>query len=296
MNWSRIIATTIAFSSSLPVLADTAPAIDFGKVNSQIQQVINQTFQADELIEKVTFRINSQNASLDPIRVQLEASATTKTSPWARNEKTVLQVSAKAHSQEIQPNGQTTVGVTFRVGLQTQAIRLVNFLATKALNSFGRDSSQPGAERGRAAIVSLSQAKTLGEVASALNEFKAALDEAWAHEGEDSNSGDWFFAKKLHIQAETVNGSTRSISIVYDSFFNDELLLKGFRLTLKETGISVNLDLDAKFRSRDLVNLRNKFIEDLQAIEAGTTEAIRNVSSMISGIAEMAKELAKDKF
>jgi len=65
----------------------TATAVDLARVNANIQQVIDSSFQPTDVIEGVSFKLNPKNADLEKLKLQAVATATAKTSPWAPNEK-----------------------------------------------------------------------------------------------------------------------------------------------------------------------------------------------------------------
>ena len=99
MKLKPVLATIALIAGTTPALAQTPPAVDFGQVNTRIQEVIDQTFRADEVLEGITFRIDPKTADIETLKLDGAFTATAKTSPWAQDEKTVVKLSARSRTE-----------------------------------------------------------------------------------------------------------------------------------------------------------------------------------------------------
>jgi hypothetical protein len=289
MKFSPTLAAALAFTLMTPAFAESSTA-----VNAQIQKVIDQSFQADELIEGVRFWVNPKSASIDPLRLQIEATATAKSSPWAQNEKTIVKFSAKTASAAPQANGLIPVSAQLRMGLQTQVVRLVNFLATKYLQRLGTPPSDPAELADYQKLESLAktfvQAKTLGEISPALVELKNLLAQQ-----KDSDSK---FLSKIQIVTETVDGATRSLTIRYtekvDVF---GVSIKNIALKLNDSTILGGCMVVDKIKQQQLAEIQELVTETAKKVENGDVETQEALKGAIAGWAETAKEmLSSEKF
>ena len=69
MKLKQVLATTTLIACTTPAFAETPPAVDFGQVNARIQEVIDQTFKDDDLLEAVTFRIDPKTADIEALQI-----------------------------------------------------------------------------------------------------------------------------------------------------------------------------------------------------------------------------------
>jgi hypothetical protein len=293
MKFTNTLSAALALILASPALAETpaTPAVDFAKVNTQIQSIIDQTFQPDEVLESISFKVNPKTADLEKLKFDTVLSASAKTSPWAANEATTVKFSVKSKAGAPLKSGKVPVAVQAQAGFQTQVIRLVQFLAKKAAAHVTQPADPadlPAYQKLISVLGQLEKAGALNDVYPALVELKQALLDR-------NDDSDRKVIAKIEVSSEVVDGKTRSIAIRYRDkveFFG--LQFKNIALKLDDTTLFGGLVVTGKFPQQQVDTFRNEAREQLLKIQDGEPGMIDTLKGTIQGWTMMAKDMLQN--
>jgi len=288
MKLKPVLATIALIAGTTPALAQTPPAVDFGQVNTRIQEVIDQTFRADEVLEGITFRIDPKTADIETLKLDGAFTATAKTSPWAQDEKTVVKLSARSRTEAPAADGRIPAIIQANAGFETQVLKFVRFaagLGAQKLTPPSDPAELPEFQKLQGVLAELARASTLSQVHSDLVELHAlALARA--------DDQDKKIIAKIRITPEVVDGETRSIALEYTDtieFFG--VTLKDLAITLDPSTILGSLTASLPMRKSALTSIREDLRKDLLRVQNGETG---DLQSTIEGWARMARDLLKN--
>lgn len=288
MKLKPILATIALIAATTPALAETPPAVDFRQVNTRIQEVIDQTFRADEVLEGITFRIDPKTADIETLKLDGAFTATAKTSPWAQDEKTVVKLSARSRTEAPAADGRIPAIIQANAGFETQVLKFVRFaagLGAQKLTPPSDPAELPEFQKLQGVLADLARASALSQVHSDLVELHAlALARA--------DDQDKKIIAKIRITPEVVDGETRSIALEYTDaieFFG--VTLKDLAITLDPSTILGGLTASLPMRKSALTSIREDLRKDLLRVQNGETG---DLQSTIEGWARMARDLLKN--
>jgi len=278
-------AAMIGNASAAEATEATATAVDLARVNANIQQVIDSSFQPTDVIEGVTFKLNPKNANVEKLKLQAVATATAKTSPWAPNEKTIVKLNVKTNTGK--PNLVNKIPATAdaAIGLQTQVLPLVHLLASQAyeMTKNRQDPShQAEIDALKVVLTQMQSVTSLTELAPQLLEMNRLL--------QTINSGDNDFFSNIDIQTKMVGGKVTSIELRFtksESFFN--MIFKNIFLKLDEQSIQGGLTIAAELPASQFESMKNETLAELTAIQNNEPSTIDKLKLVIRDWAEMAK-------
>ncbi len=298
MKFTNAFSAALALALSGPALATPAlaetpatPTIDFAKVNTQIQSIIDQTFQADDVLESISFKVNPKTADIEKLKFDTVLSASAKTSLWAANEATTVKFSLKSKAGAPLKSGKVPVAVQAQAGFQTQVMKLVQFLARKAGTSVQQPSDPadlPAYQKLMSVLGQLEKAGSLSDVYPALVELKQALLDR-------NDDSDRKVIEKIEVSSEVVDGKTRSIAIRYRDtveFFG--LQFKNIGVKLDDSTLFGGLTVSGKFEAAQVESFRNEARTQLVKIQEGEPEMIETLKGTIQGWAMMAKDMLQN--
>jgi len=270
----------------------TATAVDLARVNANIQQVIDSSFQPTDVIEGVSFKLNPKNADLEKLKLQAVATATAKSSPWAPNEKTIVKATIKSKTEAGTTADTTNATVDTRVGLKTQVMKLIQFLAEKGLKQ-AQNLAKPGQEAEVEALKQnmsqLQAATSLTEVAPLLIEMKRLILAI------NAGSSDTDFIQKIDIRTTSANGKVVVIEIAY----TDKVEIFGLEFTniglkLNDANIIGGFTMLGQLPASYVEQLKGSLRKELTAIQNNEPDTIAKLKSAIQDWAETAKAFLGD--
>jgi hypothetical protein len=294
MKVTNAFSAALALTLATPALAEkpATPTIDFAKINTQIQSVIDQTFQADDVLEGISFRVNPKTADLEKLKLDALLTASAKTSPWAENEKTTLKFSVKSKAGAPLTNGTVPVAAQAQAGFQTQVLKLVQFLAKKAAATLAQPSDPaelPTYQKLVAVLADLEKAGSLNDVYPSLVQMKQALLER------NKDTSDAQVITKIEVSSEVVDGNTRSIAIRYRDtvdFFG--MKFKNIGVKLDDSTILGGFIVTAKFPQAQVDEVRNDIREELVKIQDGDADTMDKLKGTVQGWSMMAKDMLQN--
>jgi hypothetical protein len=294
MKFTNAFSAALALTLATPALAETpaTPAIDFAKINTQIQSVIDQTFQADDVLKGISFRVNPKTADLEKLKLDALLTASAKTSPWAENEKTTLKFSVKSKAGAPLTNGKVPVAAQAQAGFQTQVLQFVQFIAQKAAARLDQPSDPaalPAYQKLVAVLASLEKAGSLNDIYPALVQLKQVLLER------NKDTSDEQVITKIEVSSEVVDGNTRSIAIRYRDtveFFG--MKFKNIGVKLDDSTILGGFIVTAKFPQAQVNEVRNDIREELVKIQDGDADTMDKLKDTVQGWSMMAKDMLQN--
>ncbi len=282
----------IVLTLTTPALAraegPATPAVDFAKVNTQIQSVIDRTFQADDVLEGISFQVNPKTADLDQLKLDVRLTASAKTSPWAMSDKTTVSLSAKTKAGKIRADGKVSLLLQAKAGFQTQVVKLIQFVSQKASARLEQPSDPaelPNHQRLVAVLSDLEKAGSLSDIYPALVELKKVLlDSSMGQERRE--------IEKVEISSAVVDGKTQSIALRYRDtveFFG--LQFRNIGVTFDASKILGGIDVAGRVDAHQVEKAKREVREELLKIQDGEAEAMQELEDSVTGWAMMAKEM-----
>jgi hypothetical protein len=299
MKFSKWMPSVIGLTLAASAAAETqiTPVVDFAKVNTQVQAVIDQTFSADDVLEAISFRVNPKTADLEKMKLDALLTATAKQSPWAQNDKTVLKLSVKSTASKIVKE-KVPVSVQVQAGFQTQALKLIRFVAKKAVKSFNQPSAPeelPAYQKAISALSHLENVASLNEVYADFVELRQALLE-WERLAEARNrNGEDSFIANIDLESQVTNGVTKEILVSYrESLPVFGIKLKNIGIKIDDSGVFGGLTAMLSFHRTEFERRVRTTREECLKIQASEERAMNDVKGNIQGWAESAKSILRD--